>query len=219
MGPDLYIPKGFPREIELALRPWNNVLVPETNASSGAGARAWTAYGKFGCLYFGSYLGPELGVSRCKETYEILEQMADLVCRKKASPEMLGFHQEAEEAGTAWEKPFCGYQLRFIATDSVKAEGVYDNVTGGEMPGGGLVVKTAADEFVLIGSRLTIEWRRPQGKPLTVADVENGRYENNRWKSTGPGVASVKGGIATFEFPRESGLYRQVRFKVREAAN
>ena len=65
MGPDLYLEKGFGREVELALRPWNNVAVPETSSSSASGARAWTAYGKYGCLYFGSYLGPEIETSRC----------------------------------------------------------------------------------------------------------------------------------------------------------
>jgi hypothetical protein len=142
--------------------------------------------------------------------------MADLVCRKKASPEMLGFHQEVEEAGKAWEESFCGYRLRFIATHSVPAAGVYDNVTGGEMPGAGLAVKMGPDEFVLIGSRVTVQWRHPQGKPLTVADVEDGRFENSQWKSSGPGIATVKGDAVTFAFPHESGVYRQVRFKIRE---
>lgn len=201
----------------MALRPWNNVVVPETNPSTAAGARAWTAYGKFGCLYFGSYWGPELGVSRCKETYEILEQMADLVCRKKASAEMLGFHQEVEEAGTSWEEPFCGYRLRFTATDRVKPEGVHDNVTGGDMPGAGLAVKTGPDEFALVASRVAVQWRHPDGKPLAAADVENGRFENSRWIKSGPGAATVDRGAVTFEFLCQSGTYGQVRFKIAPA--
>jgi len=214
MGPDLYLKKGFSHEVELASRPWNNVVVPETNGSTAAGARAWTAYGKHGCLYYGGYWGPEMETSRCKETFEILEQMADLICEKKASAYLLGFHQEVEKAGEAWEEPFCGYTLRFAATDAVKTEGEFDNVTGGEMPGAGLAVKIGPDEFVLIASRVSVEWRRADGKPVAVAVAERGRFEKSRWVKTGPATPTVENGVVRFEFPRESGTYEQVRFRL-----
>jgi hypothetical protein len=216
MGPDLYIDKGFGREIELALRPWNNAAIPETNSTTAAGARAWTAYCKYGCLYFGSYWGPELGTSRCKETFEILAEMADLVCEKKATPDMTGFHQEEEAAGKSWEESVGGYKLRLTTTDAAKRGGVYDNVTGGEMPGAGMAMKVGPDEFVLIASRLVVEWRHPAGKPLAVASAEQGRFEKNTWVKDKAFAPAVENGVVRFEFPRDSGKYGQVRFKLAE---
>lgn len=215
MGLDLYLEKGFGREIELALRPWNNVAVPETSSSTASGARAWTAYGKYGCLYFGSYLGPEIETSRCRETFAILSQIDALVSERKATLDMLGFHQEVDTAGEAWEEPFCGFRLRFTATDTVKPGGQMDNVTGGEMPGAGMALRLGPDEYALIASRLTIEWRHAEGKPLTLASAETGHFRQNQWIREKDLAPVVEPGVVRFEFPRESGRYGQIRFRVK----
>jgi len=93
-------------------------------------------------------------------------------------------------------------------------EGEFDNVTGGEMPGAGLAVKIGPDEFVLIASRVSVEWRRADGKPVAVAVAERGRFEKSRWVKTGPATPTVENGVVRFEFPRESGTYEQVRFRL-----
>jgi len=102
-----------------------------------------------------------------------------------------GFVKVTRGDRTLLEEPFCGYTLRFVATDAVKPDGEFDNVTGGEMPGAGLAVKIGPDEFVLIASRVSVEWRRADGKRLAVAAAEKGRFEKSRWVKTGPATPTV----------------------------
>jgi hypothetical protein len=215
-GPDLYLDRGFSRELGLARRPWNNVLVPETNQSTVAGARAWTAYGKFGCLYFGSYLGPELGTSRCAETFAILQQMADIVCAKKATADLTGFNQEGQTPGQSWDEPFGPYRLTLTATDAVKPVGECDNQTGGAMPGAGLAVRLGPGQLVVIASRLSVLLRRADGQPLTLQAAESGHFEASAWVSGAKLRPAAEDGGLRLDFPRQSGQYAQVRLRLGE---
>jgi hypothetical protein len=218
-GPDLYLDRGFSRELDAARRPWDNVVVPETNQSTAAGARAWTAYGKYGALYFGSYLGPEMRTSGCRETFAILEQIADIVCDKKATDAMTGFNQEGQAPGTSWDEPFGPYVLHLTATDAVPPAGECDNLSGGAMPGAGMALRLGPDEVIVIASRLTIALRRADGQPLALGSAESGHFDAGRWV---PGEALhpvVADGAVRLEFPRESGRYGQVRLQLGASAH
>lgn len=223
MGPDLYMKTGYNRELELTLRPWNNMVVPENDSRTSASARAWTTYGKYGALYFGSYLGPETEWTQCKSTFEIMENMAPLLLENKATPNMTGFHQEVAIAGDSWDEAFQGGRLHLTATHTLDPSGETNNLTGGETLGCGLVAQSAPGEYVFVGSRLDLEWFAPPGKTLSLQWVEAGRYENGTWKKIGPWRGAPlpqpppvesKNGRLLVRFPRENATFSQFRCKV-----
>lgn len=211
MGPDLYIEKGYGRECALAGRPWNNLVVPENDSRTSSSARAWTAYGTYGALFFGSYLGPETGWTHCKETFSLMADLAPLILQNKGTGNMAGFHQEVPDAGDSWEEPFQGGRLCLVATTTVDPRGECNNVTGGELPGCGLICQVRPGEYLLAGSRVVVEWHAPAGKRLHLKLAEEGRYQNGRWQRTRNAAAEEKDGVLTFHFPVENALFRQIR--------
>ena len=212
MGPDLYLDKGYEHELQTAERPWNTVVSPENNGSTAAGSRAWTAYGSCGALYFGSYQGPETEWTRCRDTFSILTDMAPLVLAKKGTADMLGFHQEVKNAGETWEAPFGGFRLRFTATASVNPAGESNNITGGESPGAGLVVKTGPDDYVVVASRVGIEWTDPAGGDPVVTRAVEGHFRRGLWVPERPRTVEKTAHGFKLIFPNESGHYSQVKF-------
>lgn len=214
MGPDLYMKQGFGKELGLTVRPWNNMVVPESNSTTASGARAWTAYGKYDALIFAGYQGPETEWTRCRETFEILSAMAPLVLDLKGTGRMRGFHQEVPRAGESWDETFQGYQIRFTATASVDPDGDRNNITGGEGLGGGLILQMAPDEFVIVASRVTVDWADAAGRTLDVASAEEGHFDRGQWVKDRAAQAEKQGQALRWTFPTESGKYRLVRFKV-----
>jgi len=213
VGPDLY-GKGFNEEVKATLRPWNNLVVPESDSSTVSAARAWTAYGRFGALYFGSYWGPETEWTQSKATFEIMENMATLLLENKGTPNMTGFHQEVAKAGESWEEPFQGGRLRLTATHTLDPGGELNNLTGGQTLGCGLIAQSGPSEYVLVGSRLDLEWTAPPGKTLTLKWAETGRYENGVWKKSGaatPAQIEAKEGRIIAHFPHENATFAQFR--------
>jgi len=116
--------------------------------------------------------------------FETLASLAPLLLEHKGTSAMTGFHQEVTQAGQSWDETFQGCPLRLIATNTLNPRGEANNLTGGEVPGCGLICRTAPGEFLLVGSRVEVEWHASPGKTLQLrfaetaairADVGGGR--------------------------------------------
>jgi hypothetical protein len=216
MGPDLYLDRGYEQALQEAQRPWNTLVSPENNGTTAAGSRAWVAYGSCGCLYFGSYQGPETEWTRCGDTYPLLEQMAPLILNYKGTAGMMGFCQEVSHAGDTWDASFQGCQLHFTATAAVDPGGEKNNITGGECPGAGLIIQTGPRVYVVTASRVSIDWTGSAGRPISVDRAEEGHFQAGRWiRDRAVTIQKSEAGFR-LEFPHTSGVYRQVKIWLSE---
>ena len=194
LAPDIYSP-DFVNICADYHRGDNPLLIPETTRECTLGPKCLYAIGRHSALCFapfgiesidspdvvyvegpvvdGSVKYTEYGVGDVlSKTYRVLRSLMPLITKYQGTGAVTGFlQQDSDEAFIE----FGGYRLRIRYTDIAN-----DSL----MPGGGIVINTAPDAFVVAGVRCQIDFIMPEGSDRTVEylALDEGEYVDGEWR-------------------------------------
>ena len=193
LAPDIYVP-WFAEVCADYDRDDNPLLIPEARREAALGPKCLYAVGRHDAMCFapfgvesidspeavyvdgpvadGAVKLPSRGAGRMLAgTYRVLRGMMPLVAAHQGRGSMTAFLQGKNAVDIV---EFGGYRLRVGYTEPARDSRV---------PGGGLVINTAPDEFVVAGVRCRIDFLPPEGGKRTVEylSLDEGEYVDGSW--------------------------------------
>jgi beta-galactosidase GanA len=202
IAPDIYMKESVKYEAALKhyKRPDNALLVAETGNDQVYARYVFEALGKqaigfspFGMDYTG-YANFPLGAAKLDDAtveafaanYRLLGGMAREWAKLSFENKVFGGAEpddRAPQSATlgAWTVTLRYGKWQFGASDWAWLK---DRPPGPQGPdGGGVVAQLSPDEFLVTGRNVRIEFGRAaqDGKPMMMARVEEGHFENGRW--------------------------------------
>ena len=216
MGPDNPDWEGYVRVNYR--RPWNSLVNPEFFCHENT----FEAIAD-GAFLYGTYFQNEFEMSNVRWIYPIVSQMEPLIVEKRYDGTLLGFGQHAEAWGAAehsnvgdtWEN---NYQDMIVKCITVTTAGGQDinhyNTSGPILHGNGLIMKMGADDYVVTSTKIDVELRYADGRPMRVSRAERGHFEKGRWVKDGPAEIDGTRTSAKLQFPTENWKYGQVRLNL-----
>jgi hypothetical protein len=171
LAPDIYL-QDFRSACQAYTRPDNPLFIPEAHRDERAAAAVFYALAQHDALGFAPF-----GIDGVQEphplsaSYRLLSEMMPVLAGYQGTGRMAGFFQQAD--GEIWEVRLGDYYLRIKTNQPLQP---------GRVPGGGLVINLAEDEYLCAGRGLTFEFSKPAG-PVNVEFLwaEEGSYENGQW--------------------------------------
>ncbi len=188
----------------------NPIMVPETSPRSISGGRAWWAYAQHDAFEFGTYW-IEQRKSRVKESYALLREMAPVILSKQGTSDLIGMYQ-TDNSQDSWTDTVGGYNVKITPTAPWPSE--QEVVDGGELPGCGAIVKVGTDEFVIVGTKVKVEFSK-SGSSLDVSYAYKGRYEDGQWIQGSAVSLTDKGSTIEIALTNENAVFDQIRFKLK----
>ena len=184
LAPDIYVPE-FKETCALYARSGNPLFIPEARAIVG---NLFWALGQHAALGFSPF-----GIENVKEdsqladAYKVLGPMLPLLAKHQAEGKVIGILLETEKTETV---SFAGYQVTInssrapVRLDAGQAplESPLSPAPPDTRPYG-LMIATAPDEFLIVGSGLSFNFApdSPGPKIAEVDYMEEGRFERAGW--------------------------------------
>jgi len=170
LAPDIYL-DDFKAICAEYTQSGNPLFIPEARRDEMAGLRAFYAIGHHHALGFAPF-----GIDSLAETdalrnhYAVLTSLLPLIIQHQGKSSMEGFMQYGDDK-----------RVEFDIGD-YRAEIEYRTETGAK-PGGGLVIATAPDTFVMAGMNYGIRFAARQDKPGNAAwlSIEEGAFHDGKW--------------------------------------
>jgi len=150
-------------------RPWNVVAAPSEFIMPECHFSA-IADGAFG---FGQWLSPDFELNAYRPVNMMILSMEPLLVKKNLDgTSLLAFYQIPDswgcaahpKSGETWEKPFQDMIAKFTTTTTAAQNKTF-NTTGQVLNGNGLIMKMAADEYVVTSTKIDVELRYADGRP------------------------------------------------------
>ncbi len=227
--PDIYV-KDAIYTVEQYARPGNPVFIPEIRPGLRSANEAFLLFGDYNILGFAPFGIDETSPADdpITKSYAALSQVKDLILAARGKGTMRGIYLDTTQPKQEFE--LGGYhisaklgkggfaQLAGFSVGQKKAE-----ITGG------LVFYVGPDEFYVVGKDFSLEFlpAKPSGKSLDVEYLDEGLFDNGKWKmqrrlngdeGTGGGdygFGFAKPGTASLRFPASSdGDYKIMHFSI-----
>ena len=181
LAPDIY----FPNFIEWARkyqRSGNPLFIPEVGLGPQNSVQALYAFGQHDAIGFSPF-SIESAEGRTAElltaSYDLVTQLTPLVVEQQGRGTMAGLLREGSEPQRVPQQVRLGGYVLNVTYERPPSS----SSTQTPEPGGGLVVATAPDEFVIAGTGLVVTFDADApGAPLVgILSAQEGRYVNGRW--------------------------------------
>jgi hypothetical protein len=167
LSPDIYLP-NFKEIVAMYHRNDNPLLVPESKAEVG---RAFYAFGEHDAICFSPF-GIEDAADNFvfTKSYELLNEVQHLIKKYQGTGKM---HAVLREEGDTYKDFYMG---------DWKVKVMYDNPNE---PSFGIIVQSAADEFIVIGMNMNLFFESElKNKIGYIGQVFEGRFEGENWVTT-----------------------------------
>jgi hypothetical protein len=194
LAPDIYV-QDFKGTCALYARSGNPLFIPEMRAIVGNVFWALGRHGAMGVSPFGIEDVPAGG--EFADAYRVLGSMLPVIAKAQAEQKILSVLMEGDTPETA---SLAGYQVKIVSSrarvrldagqaplDSSKARTQQTEASpfgpAPETRPYGLIIATAPDEFLMVGSSLmaTFTPDSPGPRIAEIASIEDGEFENDRW--------------------------------------
>ena len=216
-GPDIYA-SNFKFWTDSFSQSGNPLIVPETGCGPRSAGQCWYVYCKNNGFCFSPYFycpgdgtvdpgafassatGMNLDVS-----YKIIAEMDSIILAKqgKTPVEMTAFLKDGSESANEWQQNFQGYMVKAAANP------------GSRIPPFSTVIKMAANDFVAIGSKMTLTFSAPG---IAVVWAERGRFSGNAWAKSADLTLTTNGSDVSYAFSTEATTVEQIRFRLSSPA-
>jgi hypothetical protein len=196
VAPDIYASgyRDFQRLCQVYSADGNPLYVAEHSSSTAGRAErnVFYAIGQHGALGFDPWaidspfperygpplvdsLGGEWGAQAywLRDSYVAIARATELIVETQGTDRLFTFVQEAGEDGAGWSAGDCDVRIAY-----------HDR----EGAGRGMVLRQAANEYLLIGVGFQARFRepRPSGRPIPIRFAEWGYFDHDRWVAQHP---------------------------------
>ncbi len=193
LAPDIYFPT-FVEWTRRYVRGGNPLFVPEALRSPEAAVNslyAFAAHDAIGFSPFAIESIPESAASLLAASNDLVAQLTPLIVEHQGRDTMAGLLQEHPDSRQPQQLRLKGYVLNASFERSAPpslADGVIAPASAAAMaptwPAGGLVIATAADEFLFAGIGVTVTFATADpGWQAGILSVEEGRFVNGGWEN------------------------------------
>ncbi len=192
IAPDIYFPT-FVEWTRRYVRGGNPLFIPEALRNPDAAVNALYAFGEHDAIGFSPFaiesIG-EPGAGLLARSYELVDQLTPLILEHQGRGTMAGLIQEHPDNRQPQQIRLNGYTLS-ISFERSSPPSLADGAAGPAAPGatvawpaGGLVIATAADEFLFAGIGVTVTFAATEpGWQTGILNVEEGSYANSKWQN------------------------------------
>jgi beta-galactosidase GanA len=191
IAPDIYFPT-FVEWTRRYVRGGNPLFVPEALRNPDAAVNALYAFGEHDAIGFSSFAIESIGepaAGLLARSYELVDQLTPLILEHQGRSTMAGLIQEHPDNRQPQQIRLNGYTLSISFERSSPpslADGAAAAAPGAIVawPAGGLVIATAADEFLFAGIGVTVTFAATEpGWQTGILNVEEGSYANGKWQN------------------------------------
>jgi len=218
-GPDIY-QGNFKYWTDSFHQNGNPLIVPEAGCGSSSAAQCWYAYCKDDAICYSPYfycagnteqtVDPSVFSAAVANmalgtSYKIIADMDSVILDKqdKSPAEITAFLKDGGESATDWQESFQGY--------TVKA-----HTNGGSgIPPFCAVLKMAANDFVAIGTKMTLTFT---ASGIAVVSAEKGRFVSNAWTKSAELALAKNGNDVSYTFSADATTIEQIRFRLSSPA-
>jgi hypothetical protein len=190
--PDIYF-QNFAEWARRYKRPGNALFVPEAMRSPEASVNGLYAVGALEAIGFSPFGIESIADPAAKyltASFALIAQLEPLILKLQGQGAMAGLLSEGPEQRQPQQVQLGGYVLR-ATFERDRPPALADGVivpTGSAPtappPSGGLVLATAADEFIIAGSAVTITFASTEpGQQVGILRAEEGRMVDGRWEN------------------------------------
>jgi hypothetical protein len=192
IAPDIYFPT-FVEWTRRYVRGGNPLFIPEALRNPDAAVNALYAFGEHDAIGFSPFaiesIG-EPGAGLLARSYELVDQLTPLILEHQGRGTMAGLIQEHPDNRQPQQIRLNGYTLS-ISFERSSPTSLADGAAGSAAPGatvawpaGGLVIATAADEFLFAGIGVTVTFAATEpGWQTGILNVEEGSFANGKWQN------------------------------------
>jgi len=192
IAPDIYFPT-FVEWTRRYVRGGNPLFIPEALRNPDAAVNALYAFGEHDAIGFSPFaiesIG-EPGAGLLASSYELVDQLTPLILEHQGRGTMAGLIQEHPDNRQPQQIRLNGYTLS-ISFERSSPPSLADGAAGSAAPGatvawpaGGLVIATAADEFLFAGIGVTVTFAATEpGWQTGILNVEEGSFANGKWQN------------------------------------
>ncbi len=171
LAPDIYLP-DFAGVCAEYTRGGNALLIPEARRDEGASANAFYALGQHDALGFAPFGIEDVAADGLlASAYQVLSGMLPVIAEHHGRGATVGV---LESEGQIQEVELGGYRLRIRFGGRREPN---------RLPGGGLIIATAADEYVVAGHGFSVDFLPRAGEPANVdfLALDEGTYQDGEW--------------------------------------
>lgn len=192
LSPDIYF-QAFAEWARRYRRSGNPVFIPEAMRSPEASVNGLYAFGALDAIGFSPFGIESIADPAAKllaASFGLVAQLEHLILELQGQGRMAGLLSEGPEQRQPQQVQLGGWVLRASferAAQPALADGVPPAPGApppAPPPSGGLVLATAADEFLIAGSGLTVTFASTAGgKRAGLLSVEEGRFVSRQWEN------------------------------------
>jgi beta-galactosidase GanA len=174
-SPDIYLP-NFSYWANRYHRSDNPLFIPETNGGSAGGTNVFYAVGEGAAIGFSPFAIESFNAEQTTDlgaSYSAIASVAPILLEQQTKGKVHGFSLTREHPSV--EFVMNGYTVR------VSLDEIFGNHTE---KGFGLIIATGQNEFLGVGKgfRVLISAREPSPFKLGYASIDEGTYEDGKWK-------------------------------------
>ncbi len=170
LAPDIYL-DDFKAICAEYTQSGNPLFIPEARRDETAGLRAFYAFGHHHAIGFSPFGIDSLPqTDALRDHYAVLSSLVPLITQHRGKDSMKGFMQYGDTKREEFDIGDCHADVEYRTEKDSK-------------PGGGLVVATAPDTFVMAGVNYTIRFTSRPDKPgnVTWLSVDEGVFHDGKW--------------------------------------
>jgi Domain of unknown function (DUF5597)/Beta-galactosidase len=174
-SPDIYLP-NFSYWANRYYRGDNPLFIPETNGGNSGGADVFYAVGENAAIGFSPFAIDSFNAEQTANlgaTYSAIASVAPILLEQQSKGNVHGFSLTREHPSV--EFSMNGYTVR-VSLDQIFGDHSEKGV--------GLIISTGQDQFLGVGKgfRVLITARAPSPFKLGYASIDEGIYEDGKWK-------------------------------------
>ena len=191
IAPDIYFPT-FVEWTRRYARGGNPLFIPEALRGPDAAVNALYAFAEHDAIGFSPFaiesIG-EPGASLLAASYDIVDQLTPLIVAHQGRGTMAGLIQEHPDNRQPQQLRLNGYTVsasfeRSSPPSLADGAAAAPGAIAVSSPAGGLVIATAADEFLFAGIGVTVTFvSHEPGSQTGILSVEEGRFVNGTWQN------------------------------------
>jgi len=193
LAPDIYF-TNFVEWVRKYAGRGNGLFIPEALRSVDAsvnGLYAIANYNAMGFSPFGIESVSESATKYLADSFGLVAQLTPLILEHQGRGTMAGLLPEGPEQRQPQQVLLGGYTMHVTfekpsgpdLADGVVPPAGSASVNPASPPTGGLIIATAADEFIIGGTGITttFQLRKPDGPQVGLLSVEEGRFVEGKW--------------------------------------
>lgn len=156
-------------------RPGNALFIPESQLGLPSAANGYYAYGELDALGFSVFAIESASGEAAKGLggmYRIIQELTAQILAHQGRGELAGLRSEGPDERQARQERLGDYTV----------SAVFDAEPAERPQGGGLVIQTGSDDFLVAGSGVTVTFALTSGTGTSgILSAEEGHFDQGRW--------------------------------------